>query len=124
VNAKRLTELTLALVLWYFLAGLVFERVLAVFPPGSSREAFFLAGAALPWSALLLDFLEPAHSALGGVVQESLFLVLIAGGIALNAWLADRVLVRLLRRLPFFAAPRGRRGGSPPAAPARKPAGL
>jgi hypothetical protein len=109
MNAKRLTEITLALVLWYFLAGLVFERVLAVFPTGASREAFFLAGAALPWSALLLDVLAPPRSALGGVVQETLFLVLTAGGIALNAWLADQVIVRLLRRLLVFA--RHTRGG-------------
>lgn len=109
MNAKRLTEITLALVLWYFLAGLVFERVLEVFPAGSSHEAFFLAGAALPWSALLLDVLGTPRSALGGVVQEALFLVLTAAGIALNAWLADLVLVRVLRRLPSFAPRRSAR---------------
>lgn len=108
MNSRRLVEITLALVLWYFLAGLVFERVLAVLPPGSSQEAFFLAGAALPWSVLLLGFLEPPHSALGGVVQQALFLVLTAFSIALNAWLVDRVVVQSLRMLRLRTA-RGRR---------------
>ena len=94
MNSKRLIELTLALVLWYFLAGLVFERVLGVLPAGYASEAFFLAGAALPWSALLLGFLEPAHSPFGAIVQQALFLFLTACGIALNAWLLDQVLLR------------------------------
>ncbi|HYN77940.1 MAG TPA: hypothetical protein VES73_09115 [Lamprocystis sp. (in: g-proteobacteria)] len=114
MNGKRLLEITLALVLWYFLAGLVFERVLGVLPSGFANEAFFLAGAALPWSALLLGFLEPAHSALGGVVQQALFLVLTAFAIALNAWLANFVLLRgfwLARREAALLRRRRRRTG-------------
>jgi hypothetical protein len=97
MDGKRLFEVTLTMVLWYFLAGLVFERVLDVLPADCSREAFFLAAAALPWSALLLDFLDTPHSPLGAVVQQALFLVLTAGAIALNAWLVDQVLLRTYR---------------------------
>jgi len=112
MNGKRLIEITLALVLWYFLAGLVFERVLAVLPPGYDREAFFLAGAALPWSVLLLGFLEPPHSALGGVVQQALFLVLTGFAIALNAWLVDQVVVQTWRLVRIRTAA-GRRRDAP-----------
>lgn len=111
MNGKRLIEITLVLVLWYFLAGLVFERVLAVLPPGYDREAFFLAGAALPWSALLLGFLEPPHSALGGMVQQALFLVLTAVAIAVNAWLVDQVVVQTWRLVRIRTAAGRRRDG-------------
>ena len=108
MNSKRLVELTLALVLWYFVAGLVFERVFNLVPPGYDREAFFLAGAALPWSVLLLDFLETPHSALGALVQQGLFLVLTAAAIALNAWLLHQVVVQTIRLVRIRRAP-GRR---------------
>lgn len=97
MNSKRLVEIILVLVLWYFLAGLVLGRVLHVLPPDADREGFFLASAALPWSVLLLDFLEPPRSVLGGMVQQALFLVLTAGAIAWNAWLLNQVVVQAIR---------------------------
>ncbi|WP_295389851.1 hypothetical protein [uncultured Thiodictyon sp.] len=99
MNSKRLVELILVLVLWYFLAGMVLGQVLHVLPPGYDREAFFLAGAALPWSLLLLDFLAPPRSALGGVVEQVLFLVLTAGAIAVNAWLLNQAVVQAMRMI-------------------------
>jgi hypothetical protein len=61
------------------------EWVLGVLPLDYSREGVFLAGAPLTRSLRLLGFLEPAQTALGGIVRDALFLVLTAAGIALNA---------------------------------------
>ncbi len=103
MNARRFVGITLLLVLWYFLAGLIGERVLNVVPAGLSDEAFFLAHAALPWSLLALEFLTPAHSELGGAVRDLLFLAVAAAGIAVNAWLLYASLRRLLRHRKFRA---------------------
>ncbi|WP_295454458.1 hypothetical protein [uncultured Thiodictyon sp.] len=111
MNSKRLVEITLTLVLWYFLAGLVLGRVLHVLPPEYDHEAFFLTSAALPWSLLLLDFLEQPRSALGGVVQQALFLLLTAGAVAWNAWLVNQMVVQTIR------LGRIRRGGIRPRNP-------
>ena len=104
ITAKRLFELTLALVLWYFLAGLVLERVLGVLPAAFSREGFFLAGAALPWSLLLLGFLEPANSAAGAIVRDALFFVLVSLAIAVNALLIHQTLRQVWRLARIRAA--------------------
>jgi hypothetical protein len=99
MSPLRLFQVTLALVLWYFLAGLTFSRVLGVWPPGYEAEGFFLTGAALPWSLLALGFYGPTESALGAVVRDCVFLALIAGGIAVNAVIVQGLLRGLIREL-------------------------
>jgi len=103
MSAWRLFQITLALVLWYFLAGVVFSRVLGIWPPGYEAEGFFLTGAALPWSLLALGFYLPTDSVLAAVVRDCLFLALIAGGIGFNAVIVRgllRGLIQETRLLP------------------------
>jgi hypothetical protein len=99
MSAVRLFQITLALVLWYFLAGLTFSRVLGVWPPGYEAEGFFLTGAALPWSLLALGFYLPTDSHLGAVVRDLLFFGLIAGGIAINAVIVHGIARTLLAQV-------------------------
>lgn len=108
MSARRFVEITLLLVLWYFLAGLIGERVLEVLPRDIAGEAFFLARAALPWSLLALDFVEPARSGLGAVVRDLLFFAVAAGGIAINAGILYLGMRRIYRfsRLRAAAAPK------------------
>jgi hypothetical protein len=99
VGATRLFGITLLLVLWYFLAGLVFSRVLQVWPDGFEREGFFLSGAALPWSLLVLDFYQATDSPVGAVVRDALSLVVIAAGIAVNAVIGNYLLGAIWRQM-------------------------
>jgi len=99
VTAARIFQLTLLLVLWYFLAGLVFSRVLNIWPSGFEREGFFLGAAALPWSLLALDFYAPTDSLVGAAVRDLLFFVVIAFGIGINAVIVNALLSAAVRRL-------------------------
>lgn len=100
-SAARIFALTLALVLWYQLAGLLFSRILGVWPAGFEAEGFFITGAALPWSALALAFYFPTESLVGATVRDLLFLALIAFGIAANATIGFLVIRGLWWRLRF-----------------------
>jgi hypothetical protein len=97
MSALRIFQVTLVLVLWYFLAGLVFSRWLGLWPEGFEREGFFLVAAAMPWALLTLDFQQPAHSVLGTAVRDVLFLLLVGLGIAANAAILNGLLTRLAR---------------------------
>jgi hypothetical protein len=88
MTAVRLFQTTLLLVLWYFVAGLVFSRWLDIWPDGYEREGFFLVAAALPWSLLALDFHRPTDSLAGAAVRDMLFLMVLGLGIATNAVIA------------------------------------
>jgi hypothetical protein len=99
VTPARIFQLTLLLVLWYFLAGLVFSRVLHIWPSGFEREGFFLGAAALPWSLLALDFYAPTDSVVGAAVRDLLFFAVIAFGIAINAVIVNVLLSATARRL-------------------------
>jgi len=99
ISAERVFQITLALVLWYFLAGLVFSRVLGVWPEGFEAEGFFLTGAALPWSLLALGFYLPTESPSGAAVRDLLFFAVIAGGIAVNAVIVHGLLRSVLAQL-------------------------
>lgn len=95
---QRLFRLTLLLVLWYFLSGLVFSRVLALWPSGYEAQGFFLIAAALPWSLLAIEFYAPTDSVLGAAVRDLLFLLLLAFGIAVNAVVAATLVRALLKQ--------------------------
>jgi len=101
MNAARIFQITLLLVLWYFLAGLVFSRVLQVWPQGFERGGFFLGAAALPWTLIALDFYAPTDSTVGAIVRDALYFAVVAFGIATNAVLLNAALawiIALLRR--------------------------
>jgi hypothetical protein len=124
MSALRIFQVTLLLVLWYFLSGLVFSRWLGIWPAGFEREGFFLIAAAMPWALLALDFHQPTHSVPGAVVQDALFLLILGLGIAANAAIINVLLTRLARTLALehalrrnVAAARHRprqRGARPP----------
>lgn len=99
MTAARIFQIMLLLVLWYILAGLVFSRVLQVWPAGFEQEGFFLGAAALPWTLLALDFFRPADSVAGAVVRDALFFVVIAFGIAANAVIVNLLLSAAARRV-------------------------
>jgi hypothetical protein len=99
VKALRIFQITLLLVLWYFFAGLVFSRVLGIWPAGFEREGFFISAAALPWALLALDFYAPTDSPYGAVVRDALFFVVIALGIAANAVIVNGLLRAGVNRL-------------------------
>jgi hypothetical protein len=101
VTALRIFQITLVLVLWYFLAGLVFTRWLGVWPADIEREGFFLIAAAMPWALLGLDFYAPAHSIVGAAVRDVLFFFLLGLGIAANAAIVNAVLTHLGRRVAW-----------------------
>ena len=105
MGASRIFQITLLLVLWYFVTGLIFSRVLQVWPDGFEREGFFLGGAALPWSLLALDFYQSTDSPVGAVVRDALFFVVIAAGVAVNAVIGNHLLGAALRqiRLPLVS---------------------
>lgn len=111
--AARIFQLTLLLVLWYFLAGLVFSRVLNLWPAGFEREGFFLGAAALPWSLLALDFYAPTDSVVGAAVRDLLFFAVIAFGIAINAVIVNALLSAAVQRLRFRRALRSRMARTP-----------
>ncbi len=92
MTAPRIFQLTLLLVLWYFLAGLGSSRVFNIWPSGFEREGFFLAAAALPWTLLALDFYAPTDSVVGAVVRDALFFAVIALGVAVNAVMLNAAL--------------------------------
>jgi hypothetical protein len=104
MSAPRIGQITLLLVFWYFLAGLVFSRWLGVWPEGFEREGFFLVTAALPWSLLALDFHRPTDSIVGAAVRDMLFFVLLGLGIAVNAVIAKLLLAGAARRLGLARA--------------------
>lgn len=104
MTAARVFQVTLLLVLWYFLAGLVFTRALGLWPDGFEGEGFFLVGAALPWSLLALDFYQPTDSVLGAAVRDVLFFAVVAIGIAANAAILDAALGVVARRLHLAQA--------------------
>ncbi len=99
VNALWVFRIALVLVLWYFLAGLIFSRWLQIWPAGFEEEGFFLVSAALPWSLLTLDFYQQADSALGAAVRDILFLLVLGFGIAANVTIAALALKTLVLRL-------------------------
>jgi hypothetical protein len=97
--ARRIFQLTLVVVLWYLLTGLICSRVLGVWPEGFEREGYFITAAAVPWSLLALDFYQPTDSPIGAVVRDLLFFALIAGGIAVNAVIVGGMLRGVLKVL-------------------------
>ena len=97
MSAGRISQITLLLVLWYFLAGLVGSRVLGLWPTGFEGEGFFLVGAALPWSLSMLGFYQPTDNPFGALTRDLLFFVLLAGSIAVNAVIANAIIGRLIR---------------------------
>ncbi|WP_295881245.1 hypothetical protein [uncultured Thiohalocapsa sp.] len=99
MSALRIFQITLLLVLWYFLAGLVFSRWLGVWPQAYEQEGFFLIAAAMPWALLALDFHAPTTSAVGAAVRDSLFLLLLGLGIAVNAAILNALLAGAARRI-------------------------
>jgi hypothetical protein len=101
MSAWRVFQITLLLVLWYFFAGLVFSRWLAIWPAAFEREGFFLIAAAMPWALLALDFHAPTSSIVGAAVRDMLFLVLLGLGIAANAAIINTLLARLGRHAGF-----------------------
>ncbi len=102
----RLFQLTLLLVLWYQLAGLVFSRVLGIWPSGFEHEGFFIAAAALPWTLLALGFYAPTDAPLAAAVRDLLFFALIAFGIAINALVLYGMLAATLRAAARRQRPR------------------
>jgi hypothetical protein len=106
VSAARIFQITLLLVLWYFLAGLVFSRWLGVWPEDFERQGYFLTAAAMPWALVTLDFQQQANSVLGAAVRDALFLLLLGLGIAINVAIANVLLVRLLSALALQRAVR------------------
>ncbi|MCF7983787.1 MAG: hypothetical protein K9L70_05240 [Thiohalocapsa sp.] len=96
---KTLFELVFLVAISYTLLEMLLRQFFDTLPRPFDFGGVTLALASTPWSLLALRFFHAVESPLGRVVRDFAFVLVIAGGVALNAVLLKSGLAWIIARL-------------------------